>query len=97
MCRSNSAEPEQHRSLADLHFGLLKAPVEELFEDDQAQDHLHWCRVPTMSGRELIASRQIRSDLFKQFVVIKHDIESFEECIARRGRFGQIGLLLKER
>jgi len=64
-------EPAQHWSAGDLDFRLPKAPVEEVFEDDQTQDHLHRRGVPSMSGRESIASRQIRSDVLQQFVIVK--------------------------
>ncbi len=50
---------------------LLKAPLEEILEDDEAQDHLHRRGVPSMPGRESIASCQICSNLFEQFVVVQ--------------------------
>ena len=46
----NTAEPLQQGALANLFFGLLKTPIEELFEDKQAQDHFHRSGVASVQG-----------------------------------------------
>src|SRR6266567_4671389 len=59
------AEPLQQWALAHLLFGLLKPPIEELFEDKQSQNHFHWGGVASVLRGQSIAPGQVSPYAFQ--------------------------------
>src|SRR5439155_6202220 len=73
-------------------FRFLIAPLIQVLEDEHAQQHFHWRRVPPMDQGETIAFPKVTPDLLIQLVIVEQSVQLSQHRI---GLLGQLGNLRK--
>ena len=71
----HSAELAQHQAVADEVLGLGVAPVVQMLNNQQPQDHLDWCGWSAGLSRTRPSSAQISFDLLEDLVVFEQPIQ----------------------
>jgi hypothetical protein len=84
------AEPAQHQAVFDPAFQFFVAPLVQVFEDQQAQQHLHRGRVPPMHQRPAMPFAEIGPHLPVQLVIIEQSVQLFEHWIDLRRQLGHL-------
>src|SRR5260221_509701 len=75
------AEPAQDQVLIDLVFRLLIAPLVQVFQEHQAQEHFHWTGVSPMHQGIAMPLAEIITHPLIQRVVVQQPIQLLEHWI----------------
>ncbi len=83
-------KPAQHQAVLDASFQLFVAPLIEVFEDEQAQQHFHWRGVPPMHQGGAMPFAEVDPHLLVQLVIIEQGVQALEHRIDLGCQFGHL-------
>ncbi len=91
LMEGHPAEPAQHQAVGHPPLAFFVAPLVEVFEDQHAQQHFHWRRVPTMHQSGAIALAKVGSHLLVQRVIVEQAVQLPEHRIDLVCQLGHLG------